>query len=99
MPNKKSAWKRMEISQKQRQKNRQVKSTIKRNVKEFRRLIIAGETEKAEQKLKDACQLLDRAASKGVLHKNTVARKKSRLMRQQNKALQSKSTEEAISEA
>ncbi len=55
-------------------------------VKKALALIEAGKLEEAEEMVRLAVSALDRAWERGVLHKNTVARKKSRLMRRLNEA-------------
>jgi small subunit ribosomal protein S20 len=88
MPNLKSAAKRMRIEQKRRARNRAVKSTVKTFITKAQKAIVAepGADATAEA-LRQAISQLDRAATKGVLHKNNVARRKSRLMKRLNKAL------------
>lgn len=83
----KSGLKRVEIAERNRQRNVTVKSAIKTATKKA----LEGIDTKSEN-LKDdvtaAISKLDKAASKGILHKNTVARKKSRLMKKVNQAAQ-----------
>ncbi len=55
-------------------------------VKKALALIEAGKLDEAEEMVRRAVSALDRAWERGVLHKNTVARKKSRLMRRLNEA-------------
>ena len=88
MPNLKSAAKRMRIEQKRRARNRAVKSTVKTYITKAQRAIVAEpEADATAEALRQAISQLDRAATKGVLHKNNVARRKSRLMKRLNKAL------------
>jgi small subunit ribosomal protein S20 len=79
MPNTKSAAKAMRQSEKRRAINNKVKDQVKRSVKEVKRLIKTGDKEKAAELMKKAMSALDKAAKKGVVHKNTASRKKSRL--------------------
>ena len=83
MPNNASAEKRMRQEQKRRLHNRMVKSVVKTNITKARQAITSGvETEAA---VRAAVSELDRAAKKGVIHRNNAARRKSRLMKQLNK--------------
>lgn len=59
---------------------------MKNAVREAREAILAGEKERAEQLIREAVRVIDKAVSKGVLHKNEGARRKSRLMALYNKA-------------
>ena len=76
MPTHKSAAKRIKTAERDRQKNRKVKSTLRGAIKSFNAKK-AGEEKAAE--FKELTSVLDRAASKGVIHKNKAARTKSRL--------------------
>ena len=84
MANKKSAEKRYRQSLVRRMKNRQVKSEIKTAVKKFTAEVDAKNKEGAEQALVTVQKLMDTAKGKGVLHRNSVARKKSRLAKKLN---------------
>jgi len=75
LANIKSAKKRALTALKRNERNRMVKSSLRTAVRKF---VEAG-TEDAAVKLNEAFAALDKAASKGVIHKNTAARKKSRL--------------------
>lgn len=86
MPNIRSAAKRMRQNEKRRQRNRVFRTRPRTFIKKTRRLIAEGKLEEAEQTARQACTALDRAASKGVIHKNNAARRKSRLMKHLNKA-------------
>jgi small subunit ribosomal protein S20 len=79
MPNTKGAAKAMRQSEKRREINNKVKDQVKRSVKEVKRLIKTGDKDKAAELMRKAMSALDKAAKKGVVHKNTAARKKSRL--------------------
>jgi small subunit ribosomal protein S20 len=78
VPNIKSAEKRWRQSLKRRMRNRIVKSTIRTRVKTVNRTIGAAEPD--AEALKLAIKALDKAAEKGIIHKNNAARRKSRLM-------------------
>ena len=76
MPQHKSAAKRMKTSEIARQRNRRVKTTVRSSLKSF-----MADKEKSPDKLKAITKVLDKAASKRVIHKNKAARLKSRLAR------------------
>jgi len=81
LPNIKSAAKRMRQNEKRRLRNRWFKGRARSFVKKTLQAIEAGDLETARVMAKEAISALDKAAEKKVLHKNTVARKKSRLMK------------------
>jgi small subunit ribosomal protein S20 len=86
MPNNAAAEKRMRQEQKRRAHNRSVKSIVKTQVTKARQAITTTKVsaEDAEAAVRAAVSELDRAAKKGVIHKNNAARRKSRLMKQLN---------------
>jgi small subunit ribosomal protein S20 len=87
MPNTKSAIKRVRIEQKRRLRNRAVKSSVKTYIGKAQRAIAAQPNEEnTVAAVRQALSQLDRAATKGVLHPNNVARRKSRLMKRLNAA-------------
>jgi len=88
VPNTRSAMKRLRSSIKRRERNRFYRSTARTYIKKARRLIEAGELEEAEVMVRKAVSTLDKAAEKGIIHKNNAARRKSRLMRLFNQARQ-----------
>ena len=79
MSNIKSAKKRILTSQKRAAKNKAVKSGVKTAVKKVRLAVEANDAAAAATAFENAKSVIDKAASKGVLHKNTAARKVSRL--------------------
>ena len=79
MANIKSAKKRIITSQKRAAKNKAVKSGVKTAVKKVRLAIEANDAAAAAAAFENAKSIIDKAASKGVLHKNTASRKVSRL--------------------
>lgn len=81
MANHKSALKRIRSSEKKRVRNRLVRSKTRTEVKKARTAIQGGDVETARQATLEAIRTLDKAAVKGVLHRNNVARRKSRLMK------------------
>lgn len=87
MPNIKSAIKRVKTSEKAAQRNRVVKTRMRNSVKKFELAVEAGETANLQELYLSAVSNVDRAASKGVIHKNTTSRKKSQLTRKYNSAI------------
>ncbi|GAB6176796.1 30S ribosomal protein S20 [Desulfobaculum senezii] len=85
MANHKSAIKRHRQSLKRNARNRTVKTRIKNVVKAVRQAVESNDKEQAQSALKSATVLLDKAASKKVLHARTAARKISRLSLAVNK--------------
>jgi small subunit ribosomal protein S20 len=78
MPNIKSAKKRMELSRKWNVANRQKRATLRTAIKKVRQATAADE---AQQLMRNAVALLDRAANKGLVPANRAARVKSQLAR------------------
>jgi len=89
LANHKSALKRHRQSEKRRIRNSAIRSTVRGAIKKTRQAISGLKAEEAAASLATATRLLDKAVSKGVLHRNNAARKISRLTRQVN-ALTSK---------
>ncbi|WP_156721839.1 30S ribosomal protein S20 [Streptomyces apocyni] len=79
MANIKSQIKRNKTNEKARLRNKAVKSSLKTAVRKAREAVTAGDAEKATTALRDANRALDKAVSKGVIHKNQAANKKSAL--------------------
>ena len=77
MANIKSQIKRNKQNEKARQRNKAVKSSLKTAVRKFREAADAGDVEAATVAMRTASQSLDQAASKGVIHKNQAANRKS----------------------
>ena len=84
MANIKSQIKRNKTNELRRLRNKAVKSELKTRVKSAVKVVEAGE-DTAVEALKLAQKRLDKAASKGVIHKNQAARRKSRLMKRLNR--------------
>ena len=84
MPNIKSAIKRTKIIEKKTMQNNMVKSGYKTAVKKFETAIEAGDIKTAEALFVEATKKIDQACTKGVIVKNTAARKKSRLAKKLN---------------
>ena len=85
MPNIKSQVKRVKTKEKARQRNKAVKSALRTHVRNFRRAAEAGDAEKATQYAKLANRQLDKAVSKGVIHKNQAKNRKSSISKKLNK--------------
>lgn len=84
MANTRSAEKMIRVAERRRVRNRAVKSAVKTFIRKAERSIF-GEGEDASTLVAQAISKLDKAASKGVLHKRNAARRKSRLMKKLNK--------------
>jgi len=82
LANIKSAIKRNKQNEKRRLQNRVFRGEARTLVKKARVAIASDEKEEAKAKVLAAVKALDKAASKGVIHKNNAARRKSRLMKQ-----------------
>ncbi len=85
MANTKSALKRAQLAVVRTKRNAAVKSKVKTAARKVQKAVAAGKAEEATKALPQAASVIDRAASKGVLHKRTAARKKARLARQINR--------------
>ena len=77
MANIKSQIKRNRQNEKRRLRNKSVKSSLKTAIRKFNEATEAGNTEAATVLLRDASRKLDKAVSKGVIHKNQAANRKS----------------------
>jgi len=84
MPNIKSAIKRVKTSNKRRAQNAAQKSAMRTAIKTFEALVEAKDVEKAQAAFIVASKKLDKAASKGLIHKNVASRQKSRLAKKLN---------------
>jgi small subunit ribosomal protein S20 len=83
MPNIKSAIKRVKTSEASKAQNSTVKSTMRTAVKKAEAAIVNNDAE-ATASFAQAASKLDKAAAKGLIHKNAAARKKARLMKKLN---------------
>lgn len=81
MANHKSALKYNRVSERRRLRNRLVIVSTRTYIKKARTVIAAGEQKAAREAVVSAIRALDKAASKGIIHKNNAARRKSRLMK------------------
>ena len=84
MPNIKSAKKRVKVIEKKTLRNNMIKSGYKSAVKKFEEAVNAGIVEEAKVLFVEATKKIDQACSKGVIVKNTAARKKSQLAKKLN---------------
>ncbi|MDB5056973.1 MAG: ribosomal protein [Chloroflexi bacterium] len=91
MPNTKSAIKRTRVSERRHLRNRSAKSAVRTFVKTAEKSIKTANVseETTQEAVARALQALDATASKGILHKNNAARRKSRLMKKLNQSKQS----------
>ena len=79
MPNHKSAEKRVRQNEKRREINRSNRSRIRTQIKKLRAAFGAGDKSLSQELLSPTMSIIDKAVNKGLLHKNTAARYKSRL--------------------
>ena len=79
MANIKSSAKRVLVSRAQAARNKADKSELKTTIKKFTAALAEGDRDNAEAAYKAAVKSVDRAVSKGLIHKNTAARKKSKM--------------------
>jgi small subunit ribosomal protein S20 len=81
LPTKKSAYKELRKSRVRHTRNISLKSELKTLTKRFEKLISDKKTAEAKDFLKSLLSTIDRAASKGIIHKNAASRRASRLMK------------------
>jgi small subunit ribosomal protein S20 len=79
-----SAKKRVRQNIRRNARNRHRKELLKQDLKGFNAALASNDTAKAETQLRVVAKRLDRTASKGVIHKNSAARKRSRLTKRLN---------------
>ena len=84
MANIKSQKKRVLTNEKRHQRNKAVRSEVKTAIKKVYAAVDAGDAETAKAAALEASKLLDKAASKGILHKNQAANRKSGIMKAAN---------------
>ena len=84
MANIKSAKKRVLVNQKKADRNKSIKSEVKTSIKKVEAAVVAKDKEAAVAALANAISTIDKAATKGVYHKNNAARKVSRLSKAVN---------------
>jgi len=78
----KSQLKRIKTNEKARERNKAVKSELKTAIRSTREAVVAGDKDKATLALALASKKLDKAVSKGVIHKNQAANRKSAIAKQ-----------------
>lgn len=81
MANIKSQIKRNKQNEKRSERNKTVRTALKTSTKKVRLAVGAGDAEMATAQQRDAARALDKAVAKGIVHKRTAARRKSRLAR------------------
>lgn len=79
MANIKSALKRIKVARFKTRKNKMIISSLKTSIRRFEDSVKAGKFDEAKALYEKVTSLIDKAAAKGTIHKNTAARKKSRL--------------------
>ena len=84
MANIKSTKKRVLVNQKKAERNKSIKSGVKTTIRKVEAAVAAKDKEAAVAALQNAISTIDKAATKGVYHKNTAARKVSRLSKAVN---------------
>ena len=82
MANIKSQIKRNKQNEARRQRNKAVRSELKTHVRHFREAAASGDTTAATEAMRKASRELDKAAAKGVIHKNQAANRKSAIAKQ-----------------
>ena len=88
MPQRKAPLKRLRADKKRWLRNKNAKDTLKKSLKQFQKLVVAKNAQEAKKALPKLFSLLDKAAKKNILTKNTVSRKKSRLSLKVNKIIE-----------
>jgi small subunit ribosomal protein S20 len=86
LANLKSAMKRLRSSERRKLRNRVYRGRARTAVKRARALIDNGQLEEGREAVRVAASALDKAASKGIIHKNNAARRKARLAQRLNQA-------------
>ena len=84
MANIKSQKKRIRTNERARLRNQAIKSALRTDIRSFREAAEAGDKDKATEALRAASRSLDKAESKGVIHKNQAANKKSAMAHKAN---------------
>jgi len=81
VPNNASARKRVRQTATRRARNRWRKTSIREQIKSFQKAVRDHDLERAEAEFRKACGLLDKVATTSTMHRNTAARRKSRMSR------------------
>lgn len=82
LPNIKSAKKRVAVTEAKTAVNRMAKSSLKTSIKKVQATVLEGDPKACASAYVDAQKAIDKAVARGLLHKNTAARRKSRLARE-----------------
>jgi small subunit ribosomal protein S20 len=85
LANTKSAIKAMRVAEKRRLRNRAVRSRMRTTIRKAETAIASGPGENSVEAVQTAIRIVDRTATKGVIHPNQAARRKSRLMKKLNR--------------
>ncbi|PZN03572.1 MULTISPECIES: 30S ribosomal protein S20 [Thermaerobacter] len=85
MPNTRSARKRVRQAERNRLRNKMYKTRIKTAIRRLEEALTGGDPTAIQEALRRAVSAIDRAAVRGAIHRNTAARKKSRLMQRLKK--------------
>ena len=93
MPQNLSIKKRIRQNKVTNLRNRSIRTNLRTATKKVDTAIMNNKFEQAQSDLKDATPTIDKAVTKGIIHKNNAARKKSRLMRKVNKLVPSSASE------
>jgi small subunit ribosomal protein S20 len=99
LPKSISAEKAARTAKRKHQRNKSLKSATKTHLTRAEKLITANQMEQAQKAVEDAISALDRDAKKGVIHPNTAARRKSRLMKKLNQAKSSSTAQHKADKA
>jgi len=86
LPNIRSAAKRARQAETRELRNKRIKSLVKTSIRSFEEALQGGDEEEAKIMLNRAVRQIDKAAARGILHKNNAARKKSSLSRRFNQS-------------
>lgn len=84
MPNMKNAIKKVKVIAKKKENNNEYEASMRTAIKSVEKAVIAKDKDKASDNLKVAIKKIDKATAKGVTHKNSCARNKSRLTKKVN---------------
>ena len=85
MPNIKSAKKRVKVIEAKTLQNKMFRTQLKTDIKKYQTAVATGDKTQANAAYTSAVKKIDQAASRGILHKNTAARKKSQITKALNK--------------
>jgi len=86
LPQIKSAQKQVRANERRQLRNKSIRSQCKTSITKAEKLIFSGELESGRGAVMAAISSLDKAAEKGIIHPNSAARRKSRLMKKLNEA-------------